>query len=95
MNCIVSLTPLFVTYLLNVIDLRFFDITDIVYQTLGLMECDIILECRLSIPEYGCLNGFFIGFGWVGMMELGGFRIVGGLLIHRLLFLFGSVIRLC
>jgi hypothetical protein len=68
MNCIVSLILLFVTYLLNVIDLHFFDTLDIVYQTLGLMECDIILGCRLLIREYGCLIGFFIGFGWVGMM---------------------------
>lgn len=68
MSCIVSLILLFVTYLLNVIDLHFFDTLDIVYQTLGLMECDIRLGCRLLIREYGCLIGFFIGFGLVGMM---------------------------
>jgi len=95
MNCIVSLILLFVTCLLNVIDLHFFDTIDIVCQTLGLMECDIILGCKLSIPKYGCSSGFSIEFDWVGLMGLEGFRIVGGLLNHRLRFLFGSVIILC
>jgi len=68
MNCIVSLIRLFVTYLLNVIDLHFFDTIGIVYQALGFMKCDIILGVGSLFREIDVLIGFFIGFCLVGMI---------------------------